>query len=455
VPGPAEHDASIGAPAAGLPGEVCKVLQDNGCITCHQTPTQAGAPMGLQWRSDLMGKARDGSPLATTLLARVQDTRAPMPPPTSMRPRMPADQVAVLRGWFDAGMPGASTGACQDKAPAPTAGASWADQPWPDGECEYVFTIGAHGESGTPRASDASPYLTQAGETEYHCFYEKVPWGDAKVQALAVRARLEGPDDRAVLHHTVLSALAPGSEMSLLGGERPTRGGVHYECENQSGSTVAMWAPGTRETATFPKDVGVLLPSGNDAYLELQVHYNNAQSGQKSRFAFDVCATSKLRAQTAAVHWLGFENATFAITLAPLGPELQPALDNRGNGVAVGTCRAKQRTRVLWLLPHMHQRGRHAKVEILRANGCVQTAHDAPFDFNEQTAYLQNELWVEQGESIRTTCSWDPGHKIVFGLSSHEEMCFVYALSYPVGALAGVGDELGVVGGDLNCAGSE
>src|SRR5690242_1728274 len=94
APGPAEHDASIAAPAAGLPGEVCKVLQDNGCITCHQTPTLAGAPMALQWRSDLTGKTRDGSSLAATLLARVQDTRAPMPPPTSMRPRMPADQVA-------------------------------------------------------------------------------------------------------------------------------------------------------------------------------------------------------------------------------------------------------------------------------------------------------------------------------------------------------------------------
>jgi hypothetical protein len=433
---------------------VCTVLQDNGCITCHQKPLAAGAPMPLQWRSDFTGKASDGSTLATKLLARVQDARAPMPPPTSMRPLMPADQVAVLRNWFDAGMPGAATGQCEAKAPAPGAGASWADQPWPEGECEYVFTVGAHGENGTPRASDTSPYLTPEIDTGYRCFYEKVPWGDAKVQALAVRARLEGPDDPSLVHHTVLSAIGPDTTMSLLGAERPTRGGVHTDCPNQSGSTISMWAPGTRATATFPKDVGVLLPSG-DAYLELQVHYNNAKSGQKSRFAFDVCATSKLRTNTAAVHWLGFENAAVAITLSPLGPELQPALDNKGNGVASGTCRAKQRARVLWLLPHMHQRGRHAKVEILRANGSVQVAHDAPFEFSEQTAYLQDDLWVEQGESIRTTCSWDPGRKIVFGLSSQEEMCFVYALSYPIGALAGAGPELGVVGGDLNCAGSE
>lgn len=441
--------------ATGLPAEVCKVLQDNACITCHQTPLAAGAPMPLQSRSDFAGNAKDGSPMGAKVLARAEDARAPMPPATTMRPLMPAADLAVLRTWIEAGMPAAATAHCAEAAAPPVPkGVEWAYQPWPEGECEYVLSVGAHGASGTPRAMDASPFTPPAQETGYHCFYEKVPWGDKKVQALATRVRLEGPDDGAIVHHMVLSALAPGSGMSALGGATPTRGGQHHQCDNPSGATVGVWAPGPNAMVTFPEDVGVLMPSGSEAYIELQVHYNNTKAGQQSRVAFDICATTKLRPQEAAVHWLGYDNALLAIPLAPFGPDLQPHLDNNGDGTATGTCRAKERTRVLWFAPHMHELGRHAKIEVLRKSGAVETVHDSVFDFQEQTAYFQPALWLEQGESIRTTCSWSKTRPIVFGFASDEEMCFVYTLSYPVGALAGQGAELGVVGGDLNCAGS-
>jgi hypothetical protein len=202
---------------------------------------------------------------------------------------------------------------------------------------------------------------------------------------------------------------------------------------------------------TFPEDVGMQMPSGSEAYLELQVHYNNAKKGTKSRAAFDVCATTKPRPNTAGVHWLGFENATLSLSLGDLGP----TLDNKGNGVGVGTCKAKQRARILSLTPHMHLRGRYATVEILRKNGAVETVHAGPYSADDQIAYPQRDLWIEQGESIRTTCKWDATlGKIQFGLATAAEMCFVYALAYPVGALAGVGSELGIVGGELNCAGA-
>jgi hypothetical protein len=80
--------------------------------------------------------------------------------------------------------------------------------------------------------------------------------------------------------------------------------------------------------------------------------------------------------------------------------------------------------------------------------------HDGPFDFSEQTAYTFDDLWLEQGETIQTTCTWDTKRKVVFGFASNEEMCFVYTLAYPIGALAGEGAEKGVVGGALNCAGA-
>jgi hypothetical protein len=441
--------------AAGLPTNVCKVLQDNGCISCHQNPPAAGATMSLQWRADFAGKAKDGTPMAAKVLARAADARAPMPPVTTMRPLMPATDLAVLRTWIEGGMVGAASEQCVESAAAPThqKGVEWAYQPWPEGECEYVMTVGAHGANGTPRAMDDSAFSPPAQETGYHCFYEKVPWGTKKVQALAIRAKLEGPDDGAIVHHMVLSAREAGSQSSALGGPTPSRPGQHAPCDNPSGSTVGVWAPGPHTQVTFPQDVGVMMPSG-ESYMELQVHYNNVKAGQKSRVAFDICATSKLRPQEAAVHWLGYDNALLAIPLAPLGPDFQPQLDNQGNGSATGSCKAKQRTRVLWFAPHMHELGKHAKLEIVRKNGTIEKLHDAPFDFREQTAYFQPEVWVEQGETIRTTCTWNKTRPIVFGFASDEEMCFFYTLSYPVGALAGQGAEQGVTGGALNCAGA-
>ncbi len=442
------------AGAAGLPANVCKVLQDNGCITCHQRPTAAGAPMPLQWRADFAGKARDGSSMAATVLARSQDAKAPMPPVTTMRPLMPAADLAVLRSWIEGGMAGAATEQCTEGAAAPgQKGVEWAHQPWPEGECEYVMTVGAHGANGTPRAMDSSDFAPPAQETGYHCFYEKVPWGTKQVQALALRVKLEGTDDKAIVHHMVLSAREAGSQSSVLGGPMPSRPGQHAPCDNPSGSTVGVWAPGPHTQVTFPSDVGVLMPSG-ESYIELQVHYNDVKAGQKSRVVFDICATSKMRPNTAAVHWLGYDNALLAVPLAPLGPDLQPQLDNQGNGTATGSCKAKQRTRILWFAPHMHELGKHSKLEIVRKNGMVEKLHDGPFDFREQTAYFQPEVWLEQGETVRTTCQWNKTRPIVFGFASDEEMCFFYTLSYPIGALAGQGAEQGVTGGALNCAGA-
>ncbi|HKU40635.1 MAG TPA: hypothetical protein VJR89_20885 [Polyangiales bacterium] len=306
--------------------------------------------------------------------------------------------------------------------------------------------------SSGPLAQDSKPYVPPVAETSYHCFYESVPWGDKPVQALATRVRMEG-DDKAIVHHLVVSALGPNDGMSILGGTPPGASGDHHDCPNPSGSTVAVWAPGPHTQTTFPKDVGVLMPSGAKAFIELQIHYNNVTGTPNSRVAVDICATSKMRPNTAAVHWLGFENALQAVPLDALGPDFQPNLDNQGGGIATGTCKAKQRTRVLWMAPHMHERGRHAKIEFMRKSG-TQVVHDAPFSFMEQTAFFYDDLWLDAGDTVRTTCTWENEQKVVFGFASNQEMCFVYTLAYPVGALAGEGSEKGVVGGNLSCAGS-
>ena len=162
----------------------------------------------------------------------------------------------------------------------------------------------------------------------------------------------------------------------------------------------------------------------------------------------------KTRPNTAGVHTLGYENSLFSVPFAALGPVFKAPLDNKGKGVGVGVCTAKQRARILSIAPHMHELGRRAKVEILRNDGTVQLLHDSPFSFDHQTSYMFDNLWIEKGEKVRTTCTWDSSRrKIVFGFASQDEMCFNSTLAYPAGALAGTGDEKGFAGGDLSCAG--
>jgi cytochrome c551/c552 len=449
--------ASTPGQAAGqaLPQDICHVLQQNGCVTCHQAALQGGAPMSLQWQKDFTGLAKDGTDMGSKLLARVTDASAPMPPQSTQRPLMPATDVDVLRGWVSAGVAGVDGTACEEaKEPTLEGFPAWATRDWPAEECEYVLTVGAHATSGTPLADDPAPYVPPEGETIYHCFYEKVPWGDKAVTALATRVHVDSDDDKAIVHHTVLSALGPNDQPSVLGGMRPTAAGQHHDCPNPSGSTVAVWAPGPFSSATYPEEVGVMMPSGAEAYIELQVHYNNVTAARNSRVSFDICATSKPQTNTAAVHWLGYENALETVPLDALGDDLQPRLDNQGNGVAVGTCSVKERARIMWMAPHMHEKGRHALIELVHADGMTEVLHDAPFSFTDQTAFYFDNLWVEKGDKIRSTCTWENDKPIVFGFGSSDEMCFFYTLAYPVGALKGEGDEFGVVGGNLSCAGS-
>lgn len=447
-----ETDGHGATKGGALPPAVCQVMQTNGCLSCHQGHGQSGAPMGLQHATDFAGKALDGTPMAEKVLARMQDKARPMPP-AGAGALASASDVKVVSDWVRAGAKGVDGAACNQAATQPT-GPDWANAPWPEDQCEKVITIGAHERNGTPLADDPAGFPIPKDETYYHCFYEKMPWTGKGMQALAVRARVETPDDLELLHHMQLSSLGATDHVSAFGAPRPTRGGQHQPCANPNGSTIGTWGPGALNPVTVPDDVGVVMPAGPDAYVELQVHYHNPKhvTGRRSRVAFDVCVTSKERKNTAAIHTLGFENS-FDMSVGLWFGVVAP-LDNKGNGTAVGVCTAKQRARVLSIAPHMHELGRHSKVEILRADGSTQVLHDGAYDFNFQTSYLFDDLWIEKGEKIRTTCKWDPTQRpIVFGFSSKDEMCFVSTLAYPAGALSGAGDEKGWAGGDMSCAG--
>lgn len=446
-----------GATGLALPPEVCTVLQKNACMACHSTPQASNAPMPLQMRDHFAINAKDGTSLAQRVLARITDTTAPMPPKSTNKTVSAAD-VATLRTWINGGMQGVQGAPCVEPARAITdigsdETPSWAMRGWPTDpkECDYIMTLGAHGAAGTPVDKDQSGFVVPDIDTHYHCFYEKVPWGNEPVQAIAMRARLETPEDKALVHHFVVGGVEPLN--NTVAGARPSGPGDHKPCQNPNGATMAIWAPGAINPLSYPEDVGVKLPSG-DSYIELQIHYNNPKrllpdSARTSKARYDICVTKKLRPQTAGVFWLGFENA-FADTLFS-GHENR-VLNEKPGLTAVGSCEAKTKGRILSIMPHMHEQGIQGKFEVIRkSTGMPQSIVDDAFDFMDQKSYFRENLQVEQGDRVRTTCKYKAS--VHFGFGSADEMCFFYTLAYPIQLFQAGPLEKGVVGGDLACAG--
>ncbi len=456
-----KSDANGGKTDANIPktGELqipkapCEVLQRNGCLTCHQTPVENGAPMPLFSVEHFTAKNADGASYGEQVVARISDTQRPMPPQYTGRPMLTADDVTTLNDWVQGGMVGEEGDACDPSvvptgAVGPTKPPEWATQPWPEDECEVVFTLGAHGDLN-PINANSSAYDISSAKTDYHCFYEQVPWGDKEMHAIALRVNRDSADDQEFVHHLVVSVNSATD--ASLAGAKPNFNGDHKHCDNPTGSTLAVWAPGSQNPISTPTDVGILLPTGQ-SYFELQVHYNNpsGKTGRKSKVRYDICATSKKRANVAGTFWLGYENANFQ-TIS--GLEALLPLDIKGNGKARGSCEVKKRGRILSIMPHMHELGKHATVEIWRKSGSKQTILDAPFNFEDQYSQFYDDLWVDPGDKVITTCLWSKS-PVNFGFASDQEMCFFYTLGYGLDMLApGIG-ERGIVGGNLACAGA-
>jgi hypothetical protein len=86
----------------------------------------------------------------------------------------------------------------------------------------------------------------------------------------------------------------------------------------------------------------------------------------------------------------------------------------------------------------MHKLGRHTLEVIHRNGGKTETVFDRAFDFNAQITYPLNPLIVlEKGESITSTCTFDnqTDSAVPYGPSTNQEMCYVFTVSYPLGAL--------------------
>jgi hypothetical protein len=411
VDGSTAHDGPPGPGATETPCDVRAVLAER-CEECHASPTRFGAPMPLLAPGDFTRPAiSDPSrTVGELVLDRVHlEGGLRMPPPP--RAALGAGELAALETWIARGSPAAEPGAsCEVVAPTgPCVGPECLP-------CTPSATFTAHG------ATADEPFEVPPEGNPYRCFAFPSPF-TASERAIAWAPIL---GDTRVLHHLILYRTRTPQAVGAM------------PCEAMPADAVGMmgWAPGA-PNVVLPSDVGLELSSGGpDAgpeWIVLQAHYYNAAglTDARDRSGFAVCASAEPRTHTAAVMTFG----SVAIAIAPRSRAQEVA----GLCPSSSTALLGGPLTVLASGPHMHARGRRFVVEVLRGGIELETMLDVdPFRFDDQRGYWHDPTFeIRPGDAVRTRCIYDnPDPEWVFyGERTEDEMCFDFAVVYPVSAI--------------------
>jgi hypothetical protein len=329
-------------------------------------------------------------------------TQNKMPPQGTVS----AAELKAVDDWIAGGALGSDQAACAAPAPGSTGGTggtgggTGGDDSWPT-DCDKTYKITAH-----DTADASKPFRMGANLESHPGFTFDAPWGSEQVQALAFRPIT---DNKKILHHWIL-----------------------YQ-NSGTRAFITGWAPGqdASERKMRP-DVGMYVPSGAKS-LYLDMHYYNLGSGSKEELdasGVEVCVVgkAKFRPNTATV-FMGF---------AGIGFPMVPAMATNYNLSANCAVSTTMPVHLLTASPHAHKLANHMKFTA-KVGGKDIVMHDAPFDFNEQTSHpLTEEVVLNTGDTVTTVCTHsNPTNKAInFSENTDGEMCFNFAVYYPMGALS-------------------
>ena len=248
-------------------------------------------------------------------------------------------------------------------------------------------------------------YKVVARKDSYVNFTFKAPW-TGMAYGMIFRPII---DNKQAIHHWLLFQ-TPGTNAV---GIAPSVGA------HPAGTLLSGWAPGgetvdMRELADG-KSVGVELSPSNTYTVEF--HYNSADANATDASGVEICVQKEKPADIASLGWLGWDQ---------LGAPAKKW---------TGTCRptTQKPIHIMGVVPHMHKTGIHMKGTINRKDGTKEVVHDQPFDFNYQRSYAV-DITLNPGDTITTECDYSA--PAVFGQPTDQEMCYLFSMAYPKGALA-------------------
>jgi hypothetical protein len=384
-------------PDTGAVSLWCGVKQtlDANCTVCHNEQKTAGAPMALKQYADLQVAAISDptKKVYQVVGTRVHDTVKPMPP----QQKLTVAQLNGIDTWVAAGAPPGADPTCAGVTPTPATGP--AEDTWPT-NCDGTMEIRSHA------TGSAEPFSVPPGQEIHPQVSVPAPWGSEAVQAIAFRSLTDNPK---VLHHWILNG--------------------------PSGEFLTGWAPGKQVISAMGTDVGMHMAGGT---LRLDMHYNNLSgtAAELDKSGVEVCWVKKanFRKNTAAVYQ---RFSQFLINI----PAKTKGFDVTGNCTIAGAGAT-----LITASPHAHTTARHMKFTVKKASGEMIVMHDAPFAFSEQQSYtLDKPIVLAAGDVVTTTCTFDndTNRAITFGEDTGNEMCFNFAVYYPMGALSCSGGGFG------------
>ena len=397
---------ALAAPAASVPTfnkDVLPILQKN-CQGCHR-PGEAAPMSFLDYKQARpWAKAIKGAVLTKKMPPWLADPHYGQ----FMNDRkLSADEIQTLVSWADGGAPEGNPAA----APRPV---KWVDG-WNIGEPDKVFTM--------PKAFN----VPTSGVIDYH--YVIIPTGftkDTWIQAAEVR-----PGDRSVVHHLIAFIRPPGSKWLKDGpiGEAfvPTRKArSRQEAEAAAGEEarsmlgtelLAGYAPGLQEQKFVPGQAR-LVPAGAD--IVFQLHYTT--NGKAAEDVSKVGIVLSKEEPKQRVVTLTATQARFAI------PPGDPNHEVKSDFVL------QDDSALVWLMPHMHLRGKDFTYTAVYPTGEKQVLLSVPrYDFNWQLAYeTAKPVTLPKGTRIECVAHYDnsannkfnpdPTKEVRWGDQSWEEM---------------------------------
>jgi hypothetical protein len=405
-------------PSAGtrLPCAVNKVVVEK-CQACHSDPP-VGTYMPLVTAAHFQAQSSTDKTKKYFELAktRIADSTKPMPPITS--PQLTAEEKSALLSWLNQGAPGSNESCGVVSKPDAGMPEPGFDAGTEDLTC-YKFLAHADGDK-------TKKFKVGVQHDGYWLFGFQAPWqGTAYAQVFRPVI-----DNSKVLHHWLLY-----KEFAVDGTIRSTIG------QHEVGELLAGWAPGgISMDFRAAGDVSMELPAESYA---LELHYNSSDATAEDASGVEVCTKKSATKNIASMSWVGYDQGGTGSYATGL------CLDPKS--IWTGVCKppSQEPIHILFMVPHMHQTGRHMKSVINGPNGS-RILHDKPFDFNYQTTYATSEVLMP-GESITTTCTFSENK--CAGQSTTQEMCYNFMYAYPKHALTDNGLEGSFIHGEGACLG--
>ena len=342
--------------------DVAPILYEN-CVTCHR-PNHL-APMSLITYDDTR-------PWARAVKSKVVSRE--MPPwgaDSSIRayendPSLTQDEIDTITAWVDGGSP---RGNDVDLPSVPQFAEGWSI-----GEPDLIFTM-------------LEPFEVPADGTVPYS-YVTVPTNlkqDTWISAHEFR-----PGDRRVLHHVISEVLEDDGKPAT--GEAKLR--RYSERTRARGARVGGYVP-NRLGTVYPEGVAVRLPAGAD--IEGQMHYTTIGEPVTDQSSWGVVLTREPDETIRRAG--GGQVANLMFRIEPGNPAYEVTASRK----------VESDTYLSTIMPHMHVRGKSAKVIVKYPDGREEVALSVPkYDFEWQLSYrLEEPMFLPAGSELQTVLTYD------------------------------------------------